>query len=57
MKQLNDFLIPFIGLKLGKHNFEFQINNKFFENFDFEEYSSSEIKVVVVLEKKVQCLN
>ena len=52
MKQLNDFLIPFMGLKLGKHQFDYQINNKFFENFDFDEYESSDIKVNVILEKK-----
>jgi uncharacterized metal-binding protein YceD (DUF177 family) len=52
MNQLKDFLIPFIGLKLGKHNFEYQINNKFFENFDFDEYESSAIKVDLVFDKK-----
>ena len=52
MKQLNEFLIPFVGLKLGKHQFEYQINNKFFEGFDFEDFENSDIKVNVVLEKK-----
>ena len=52
MKQLNEYLIPFIGLKLGKHQFEYQINNKFFENFDYNEFESSNVKVNVVLEKK-----
>ena len=52
MKQLNEFLIPFIGLKLGKHQFEYQINKTFFDDFDFDEYESSDIKVNVVLEKK-----
>ena len=52
MKQLNEFLIPFIGLKLGKHQFEYQIDNTFFENFDYDEFESSAIKVDVVLEKK-----
>jgi len=52
MKQLNEYLIPFIGLKLGKHQFEYQINNKFFENFDYDEFESSDVKVNVVLEKK-----
>ncbi len=52
MNQLKDFLIPFIGLKLGKHSFEYQINNKFFENFDFDEYENSEIKVDLVFDKK-----
>lgn len=52
MKQLNEFLIPFIGLKLGKHSFNFQINNTFFDAFDYNEFESSNIAVDVVLEKK-----
>ena len=52
MKQLNEFLIPFIGLKLGKHQFEYQIDNTFFENFEYDEFESSAIKVDVVLEKR-----
>jgi hypothetical protein len=42
----------FIGLKLGKHHFEYQISNAFFEIFDYNEYENSDIKVNVVLEKK-----
>jgi uncharacterized metal-binding protein YceD (DUF177 family) len=52
MKKLNEFLIPFIGLKLGKHQFEYQIDKKFFEAFDYDEFESSDIKVNVTLEKK-----
>ena len=52
MKVTNEFLIPFIGLKLGKHRFDFQINKKFFDNFDYHEYEDCDIKVDVVLEKK-----
>ncbi len=52
MKQLNEFLIPFIGLKLGKHQFDYQINKTFFEAFDYDEFESSDIKVNLVLEKK-----
>ena len=52
MKQLNEFLIPFVGLKLGKHQFEYQISNAFFEIFDYNEFQNSDIKVNVVLEKK-----
>ncbi|WP_026706055.1 YceD family protein [Flavobacterium soli] len=52
MKQLNEYLIPFIGLKLGKHQFEYQINNKFFDHFGYDDFESSDIKVNVVLEKK-----
>ena len=52
MKQLNEFLIPFIGLKLGKHQFEYQINKKFFDGFNYDDFESCDIKVNVVLEKK-----
>ena len=52
MKQLNEFLISFIGLKLGKHQFEYQINNTFFEAFDYDEFENSSIKVNLVFEKK-----
>ncbi len=52
MKHLNEYLIPFIGLKLGKHKFEYEINNAFFENFDYDEFESSNIKVDLVLDKK-----
>ena len=52
MKKLNEFLIPFIGLKLGKHQFEYQINKAFFESFDYDEFESADIKVNVVFDKK-----
>ena len=52
MKQLNEFLIPFIGLKLGKHQFEYHIKKTFFEAFDYDEFESSDIKVSLTFEKK-----
>lgn len=52
MNKTKDYLIPFIGLKLGKHHFEYQISNKFFELFDYHEFQNSDIKVNLVLEKK-----
>jgi uncharacterized metal-binding protein YceD (DUF177 family) len=56
MKKTKEYLIPFVGLKLGKHHFEYQINNKFFEIFDYDEFQNSDIKVNVVLEKKSNML-
>ena len=56
MKSTNEYLIPFIGLKIGKHQFEYQINKKFFEEFGFDEFESCEIKVNVVFEKKATIL-
>jgi len=52
MNKIKEFLIPFIGLKPGKHHFEYQISNAFFEIFDYHEFQNSDIKVNVVLEKK-----
>jgi uncharacterized metal-binding protein YceD (DUF177 family) len=47
-----DFLIPFVGLKLGKHQFDYQIDKKFFESFEFDEYNDANIKVELVFDKK-----
>lgn len=52
MKQLDEFLIPFVGLKLGKHQFEYQINKTFFKDFGFEDFDEAKVKVNVVLDKK-----
>jgi uncharacterized metal-binding protein YceD (DUF177 family) len=52
MNKTKEYLIPFIGLKTGKHHFEYQISNMFFEVFDYHEFNNSNIKVNVVLEKK-----
>lgn len=52
MNKTKEYLIPFVGLKLGKHQFEYQISNTFFEIFDYNEFQNSDIKVNVVLEKK-----
>ncbi len=52
MKKLNEFLIPFIGLKLGKHQFEYQIDKTFFTAYEYDDFESCDIKVNVALEKK-----
>ena len=52
MNNLKEYLIPFVGLKIGKHQFDYQIDNTFFKNFDYDEFNDASIKVSVVLEKK-----
>ncbi|MBS9773757.1 MAG: DUF177 domain-containing protein [Tenacibaculum sp.] len=52
MKDLKDFDIPFIGLKDGSHTFEYHIDKKFFEVFQFDEFNDSNVTVVVNLVKK-----
>lgn len=52
MEHDKDFKIPFIGLKLGKHNFEYQIGKEFFESYGFDDFDDITSKIAVVLEKK-----
>ena len=52
MKPLKEFEIPFVGLKIGKHNFEYQIDNKFFEYFEYEEFNDVNVDVNLELDKK-----
>jgi uncharacterized metal-binding protein YceD (DUF177 family) len=56
MKSTNEYLIPFIGLKIGKHQFEYNIDKKFFDGFSFDEFENCAVKVNVVLEKKTTML-
>ncbi len=51
MKVTNEYLIPFIGLKLGKHQFEYQIGKTFFDHFEYDEFDSADIKVTITLKK------
>ncbi len=52
MKQLKEFLIPFVGLKVGKHQFDYYIDRTFFDSFEFDEYENCDVDVNVVLDKK-----
>jgi len=56
MKPLKDFTIPFVGLKLGSHHFDYQIDNKFFEHFEYDDFQDADIQVDIVLEKKTTLL-
>ncbi len=50
MKQ-KEFTIPFSGLKQGKHEFKFVINNEFFESFEYDEFNNADVDLSVVLNK------
>lgn len=52
MEELKQYTIPFIGLKTGDHQFKFQIGQKFFEHFEYEDFNDSQIDLVVGLNKK-----
>lgn len=52
MRKLAAYTIPFVGLKLGKHQFEYEIDNEFFEHFEYDDLNSANVKVDLLLEKK-----
>ena len=53
---MKEFTIPFVGLKIGKHNFEYNVKQAFFEYFEYEDFNDVNVKVDVVLEKKTTLL-
>jgi uncharacterized metal-binding protein YceD (DUF177 family) len=52
VKSKREYIIPFIGLKLGFHEFEFQIQDAFFEDRQYSSIHSGTANVRLVLEKK-----
>lgn len=49
--KLKEFFIPFSGLKLGKHTFEYKIDNSFFESFEYQEFNGASIVLTALLDK------
>ena len=56
MKRLKEFTIPFVGLKLGNHHFEYNIEQAFFKHFEYEDFNDAKVSVEVVLKKKTTLL-
>jgi uncharacterized metal-binding protein YceD (DUF177 family) len=52
VKTLEQYSIPFSGLKQGTHTFDFTVGKKFFEQFERTEIKDGNIDVVVVMEKE-----
>jgi uncharacterized metal-binding protein YceD (DUF177 family) len=46
-----EFEIPFSGLKLGKHRFDFQIDKAFFDSYQYDEFNKADIEVTAILNK------
>ena len=49
---MKEYTIPFSGLKIGEHQFDFDIKKPFFEYFEYEEFNDVSVALDVVLEKK-----
>ena len=52
MKRKSDYTIPFAGLKMGHHLFDFEIDNAFFEELDYSLIQKGDVHVSIDLEKK-----
>ena len=56
MTNKKEFEIPFSGLKLGSHSFDFKIEDSFFEDYKLEELNNVDVSIAVHLEKKTNML-
>ena len=45
MKPLKEFTIQFVGLKIGEHHFEYEIDKTFFEHFEYDEFNDATLNV------------
>jgi uncharacterized metal-binding protein YceD (DUF177 family) len=52
LKTLKTYSIPFTGLKLGRHNFEYVITDAFFEEFEYSLVKKADLNCKVELEKQ-----
>ena len=52
MKPLKQFSIPFTGLKLGVHHFDYELDDRFFNAFEYSLIKSGNLKVNLELEKQ-----
>lgn len=52
MNYLNTFRIPYIGLKLGQHIFEFEIDKRFFNEYEYSIVKDGDLKAVVTIDKQ-----
>ncbi|MCR8557564.1 DUF177 domain-containing protein [Mucilaginibacter sp. BJC16-A38] len=52
MKSLRNYSIPYTGLKLGKHQFEYVVNDAFFDEFEYSLVKKANLNCQVELEKQ-----
>jgi len=52
LKSLKTYSIPFTGLKLGKHHFDYVVGNAFFDEFEYSLVKKADLQCNVELEKQ-----
>jgi uncharacterized metal-binding protein YceD (DUF177 family) len=53
---MNHFIIPFSGLKVGNHLFTFEIEDRFFDHFEYSEIKKGKLHVDCLLEKQLRMM-
>ncbi len=56
MDCIKEFVIPYVGLSIGNHSFDFKIDNTFFEGFEHWEIEKSYFDINILLEKQENML-
>lgn len=56
MDYLKQFVIPFGGLKPGIHQFSFEVDDLFFEQFEHSEIKKGKVKVEIAFEREEKML-
>ena len=52
MKSLQQYRIPFTGLKVGKHSFDLEVNEEFFNEYEYSLVKNAKLKVDLELDKQ-----
>ena len=52
LKSLKPYAIPFTGLKLGKHQYQFEVNDAFFNEFEYSLVKNGNLSCQVELDKQ-----
>ncbi|HHB52441.1 MAG TPA: DUF177 domain-containing protein [Saprospiraceae bacterium] len=56
MDALQEYNIPFVGLKLGKHQYNYHIDDTFFTAYKYHDFETIDCDIDLVLEKKTTLL-
>ena len=57
MKKEKDFIVPFKGLSTGTHQYQFKIDNAFFESFEYFESEKGNLNIDVEIVKEPTLLD
>lgn len=56
VENYRDFVVPFVGLSVGNHRFEFKVDDAFFDHFEYSSVHKADVDVVAELDKKERML-